>query len=140
MANSSQAVGTSPENNFLFGQPLCCLTFPQHRAVVEATHPKNAPFGYLEAGQCKKQPCHHRPDQEAFAHLFLRKNKKDRSKKTKKNTYTQLRIWTLASITSAVVVGFLCPPPCWASPFPCEHEQPEHFPSGPHRGRWWTHG
>ena len=25
------------------------FTFPQHRAVVEATHPKNAPFGYLDA-------------------------------------------------------------------------------------------
>ena len=33
---------------------FCKLSvFPQHRAVVEATHPKNAPFAYLEAGQFK---------------------------------------------------------------------------------------
>ena len=32
---------------------LFLLVFPQHRAVVEATHPKNAPFAYLEAGQFK---------------------------------------------------------------------------------------
>ena len=38
---------------FAASQLLCCLTFPQHRAVVEAIHPKNAPFGYLEASQFK---------------------------------------------------------------------------------------
>ena len=105
--------------------------FPQYRAVVEATHPKNAPFAYLEAGQFKNSlvTTGLKKIPEGNKIQDLKFKKKNRSKKEKKTvSHRQLHTWTLASITSALVVGFPCPHPRGFSPSP-QHDQPEHFRS-----------
>jgi len=67
--------------------------FPQHRAVVEATHPKNAPFAYLEAGQFKNSlvttGLKKIPKGNKIDDLKLQKKKQVEKRKQKKIKITQ---------------------------------------------------
>ena len=65
---------------------LFLLAFPQHRAVVEATHPKNAPFAYLEAGQFKNSlvTTGLKKDSQREQELKFKASKKKTGRKKKK--------------------------------------------------------
>ena len=62
---------------------MLVVLFIRHpaRPVEPANHVKNrAPLAHLEAGQYKNSLASHGLIKRHFAHLFLKKDKKDRSK------------------------------------------------------------